>query len=210
MRDVEQLLAAHARLDPGGVGKKQLGHFARSAVVMLCAALEGYMQDLAQESVARVTASCEEPTQLGRPIQKSLASGAERVLAGRKHQLALLDMTGNRWKSVYRTACDLYCRGFRSPKSHACDDLFRQVLGISTLSAAWAGQHDSRDLDSLVDLRHDIVHLRRRPLYPRLVPTEQHVELVSRIVTSTDNYVSDYLKQAVPLRRKPWNLAKRI
>jgi hypothetical protein len=81
LQDVTRLEEAHQELNPGGQGRRALGHITRSALVMLCAAWELYIEDLIQEVVEIICENSESPDNLPADIKKKIVQGRLQELS---------------------------------------------------------------------------------------------------------------------------------
>ena len=95
--DVDRIIDSHSDLNHEGMGRRGLGHITRSGVLMLCAAWELYLEELASESARFLIDHVNSPDQLPLPIQKEIS----RIVRESKHELKLLEMAGDGWKSIY-------------------------------------------------------------------------------------------------------------
>ena len=81
--EVNRLIESHEALKGTTQGKKGLGHIIQSAVVMLCAAWEMYVEHVALEGADHLTDRVHAPDKLPLPVQKELA----KVVRDSQHEL---------------------------------------------------------------------------------------------------------------------------
>jgi hypothetical protein len=202
LTDVDFLIDAHAALCPPGKGKKNMGHLTRSAVVMLCASWEHYIEALVRESIGFFTTQLAHPSALPDFVKKDLG----KTIKDSKHDLRPLDMAGNGWKQVYLDHANEALKGLNSPKAGNVDIVCKRFLGLDALSSKWT--QGAQVLNDFVSVRGEIAHNARHAPYVPLVKLKEYVQQVWQYAVETDNEVSSHLKAASGTTFKPWNKTK--
>ena len=72
IQEVGRLEEAHDALNHDGIGRRALGHITKSALVMLCAAWEVYIEDVILESIGFINNRLDEPSALPIVVKKKL------------------------------------------------------------------------------------------------------------------------------------------
>ena len=118
--DVDRIISSHGDLNHDGMGRRGLGHITRSGVLMLCAAWELYLEELALESARVFVDRVDSPDQLPLPVQKEIA----KVVRDSKHELKPLEMAGDGWVTIYQNQVGQLMSALNTPKSTNLDPLF--------------------------------------------------------------------------------------
>ncbi len=129
--DVDRLIESHAQLNHDGGGKRGLGHITRSGVLMLCAAWELYLEELAIEAANYLSGRVSRPLELPKPVKKELA----RAVKEAKNHLKPLELAGEGWKDVYGEHVRLLAQSLNTPKAARVDALFSVTTGFESISA---------------------------------------------------------------------------
>jgi hypothetical protein len=200
--DVERLAQSHAALKKNGRDSRGLGHITRSAVVMLCASWELYLEMLILESVTYYCSNHTIPTTLPGRVCKELSKSVRDA----KHELRPLHLAGDGWKTVYGEHSKVLTDGLNSPKSAPVNELFLRLLGVDNLSNHWKAGVAA--IDAFVSVRGEIAHRGRHADHVRMGDLSKYRQTIRSAVVDTDNYVSDFLRDHCPARRKPWNVTR--
>lgn len=196
--DADRLIASHSVLKGIGQGKKGLGHITRSAVVMLCASWEMYVEQLLTESVKFLADSCTEPDQLPQQVQKSLSS----FVKSSRHELKPLQLSGLGWRSVLKEHAHEKANTLNTPKSNNLNELFLKHVGLSNFSDTWSIEAD--EIDSFVTVRGDIAHRGRHARYVKIAQLWIYRNQVWSTAVDSDNSMAMHLKVVTPNGKQPW------
>ena len=207
MLDVQRLLELHDRDFAGTRGRKAGGHLTRSALVVLCAAFQSYMQEVVLESVAFLARNCSGPKELPTAARKAVVRGAKDLEKKSKNDLSLLELAGDGWRQMYEKRAEWCVERFSTPSSGNVNALFSEILGVSKISSLWPDNIPVR-VDDMLETRHAIVHEGPASGYPRRKGTDQYVSDVANAVLATDNGLSDCIKKVTPNSLRPWNRQK--
>ena len=195
--DVDRLIANHAALSGTRAGRRGLGHITRSAVVMLCAAWELYVEQVLVECATHL-AQRALPTDLPTDVQASLSD----YVKTHKHQLKPLHLSGDGWRTVYIDSVREQAQRLNTPKSVRVDPLFLEHLGAPSLSTHWT--IGATALDSFVTVRGEIAHRGRQAPYIPIGELVRYRNDVRWVAVDTDNHVVEHLKACCPGTRKAW------
>jgi hypothetical protein len=196
--DVDRMIKSHSDLNHEGMGRRGLGHITRGGVLMLCAAWELYIEELAVESAAVFVVRSNSPGQLPLPVRKEIS----KVVRESKHELKPLELAGDGWATIYRNHVGVCVNGLNTPKSANLDPLFKRLIGIEELSVAWS--LGKTEVNGFVTARGDIAHRGRNAGYVTINRLHEYRALVVQTVVDTDNFLADYLQQETPENRSPW------
>lgn len=136
--DIECLLDIHSDISDGKRGRKpaKLRVLHKSAIVLLTAAWETYIESLLEESMMFLS-------------KTALAGPTGRI------QYSLL-------QDVVKKSVEKELKRLNTPNSGAVKLLFKNLLGLADVTIAWKRQGLKSDptatLDALIESRHRIVH----------------------------------------------------
>lgn len=131
--DVSALIKTHADMNPSGRGRRKLAHITRSGVVMLCAAWELYIEDVALESVRVLTKEALIPDFLPDSIRGKIAQKAKND----KHNFGALKLCGQGWRQVYIDGVQEDVSNLNTPKFGNIKDIFSNWFDLPDISKVW-------------------------------------------------------------------------
>lgn len=196
--DVTRLEEAHEELNPDGQGRRALGHITRSALVMLCAAWELYFEDLIQEVVGVICDHTSDPAHLPVEVKKKIV----QIAKADKDELGILHLAGDGWKKIYLDAAKRETQKLNTPKSEQLGILCKNFIGIENLSQEWTVGPDG--INEIIVARGEIAHRGRDAKYITLNELLRYKNRIYFTALETDNFISNYLKEILDLRAKPW------
>jgi hypothetical protein len=147
----------------GGDGQGRRGrHFDslnKSAVVLLCAAWETYIETVILECVERNIAAANAPNEMLRPLQKI----AQSHIREGKVESAWQSVAGDGWKDLTRSLVQGKVSALNTPKPGPVTELIKSVLGVEDIKDNWTWHRNtlgtpSNKLKDFVTLRGGISH----------------------------------------------------
>lgn len=198
LEDVERLEEAHNQLNPDGQGRRALGHITRSALVMLCAAWELYIEDLVIESTNYIIRNIERPEELPAPIKKQILKHLQK----NKDELTMFSLAGDGWQQPYLDAVMHDTSKFNTPKSEPVGVLCRSYLGVENISSEWSIGPDG--INEIMTQRGEIAHRGRDAQYIPIWRLVEYKNSINLTVIETDNFMTGYLKELVGANAQPW------
>ncbi len=196
--DVDRIIQSHSDLNHEGMGRRGLGHITRGGVLMLCAAWELYLEEVAIESARIFVDRIDSPDQLPLPVQKEIS----KVVKDSKHELKPLELAGDGWATVYQNHVGQSVSLLNTPKSTNLNPLYKRLLGIEEISSTWSA--GAQEINSFVSARGDIAHRGRDAGYVTINTLQEYRTLVVQAVTDTDNGLADFLRDNTPQNRAVW------
>jgi len=195
LKDVDALLETHRKENPGTRGRAGLGHLTRSAVFILCAAWEHYVELVCTELF--------EPLILGVSLE-SAHKDVKKILANyvknQKDESYCLNLIGNGWKQCLKDCLDIEIKGFHTPKSTPVKNLFRDYLGINLDGILH--KDNCTLIDDFVTKRGDIAHTGAMAGYPKFDEVVKYRDRICSIVMAIDEFLAEEGKKV--LKKKPW------
>lgn len=137
----------------------------RSVVVLMVAAWEQFVEQLAQKSVSTLTSHIRDSRPLPEGVKQSIASFS--VIQNRSNlrefSNSVWNISDKGWKKVYYEFCLDATMKLNTASSENIELLYKRILGIRNITVNWSFESLSIDdcvhkLDDLIDLRHDIAH----------------------------------------------------
>ncbi len=192
-------IETNERKNGGKQGKRAHGHLGRSAVVMLCSALESYIENVMKEVIEEYyIENIKDANALPDSVQSKLCE-----LIPTKTPNELFRITGDGWKGVY---LDLFNKnvfsdyGFSSPHVEKINMWMNDYIGIRPLIHF----KDNALLNKFVKLRGKIAHGGIEAGYIGKHDVDNHIHLVDRVVFHIDEEICLHLKEFLYIPKQPW------
>lgn len=206
--DVERLWEIHQELAGQGPGRKHdVEVLNRAAIVMITSCWEAYVEDVALEAYDYLVAHAPSAQAIP-PKVRVLASDPLRThMDARK----VWDLADGGWRAVlsgHRAAVvERWIAHWNTPKSSNVDELFLDLLGIGSLSAAWGWQHQTpensrKKLNKYVSLRGQIAHRVHHTGSVYKSWSTDYLAFVQKLVGVTDAKVRAHIEASVGA--PPW------
>lgn len=202
MSDVDRLIEIHKELGGEDVGRRHgVEVLNRSAIVLLTAIWEGYVEELAAEALEHLVSQLTDPSNLPKELRRKVAD----ELKADVNNLAVWRLAADGWRGVLTARLATYkaetANSLNTPKTKQVDALYSRVVGLDDLSKAWfwpgMSVQSARDkLDRLVVLRGDIAHGSGAPRTIRKGDVTGYANHVRRLVGKTDARISRHVKAA--------------
>lgn len=148
----------------GGAGyKHKVEVLNKSAVVLLVATWESYIEELAENSFNFLISNCYESTN----IPKVVRVMSTKKLRESKNDLDIWKLADDGWVSVLESHKDSvikkYISTLNTPRTSNIDEIFSSLLGIKKLSSNWywggmSAKNASSKLEELITIRGEIAH----------------------------------------------------
>ena len=160
--EVERLVEIHGQISGSGPGRRvNLEVLNKSAIVLLVAAWEAFIEELAKTAFDFLMAEASSPN----VFPNKVLALAGRDLRSSRDETKIWDLAGTGWESVLRkhrrAILDRYTGSFNTPRARQVDALFEAMIGLRSASGRWhwpgmSSQKVVRKLDNLVTLRGSI------------------------------------------------------
>lgn len=206
--EVSNLLEIHRKITTPGPGKKhdvQILH--KSAIVLLVACWEAYVEDLVKAALLFMTKNCADYRSFPKTVLERVAS--------KNSGLDAWNLAGDGWKvALQANLTDVLARTIgtlNTPKTAQVDELYKKALGVDCLSASWrwngrSVEQTTKALDELVTLRGSIAH---RVTASAAVQKKDVVEarhLISRLAAKSSNQARTFVHKHSG--KHPWILVR--
>lgn len=205
LAEVEQLLDFHQAIAGATPGRKRnVEVLNKSAVVLVVACWEAYVEDLATNALGFMIDEA-----------KSYSAFPDSVLervSGKYQGPKAWALAGDGWKKALRdNFSEVLAKttgALNTPRAAQVDDLLLRTIGLPNLSQSWfwtGRTHSSavKALDKLITLRGSIAHRVQHSESVHKKTVVAAVELVSRLAAKSTNRVRAHVHAAVG--KYPWN-----
>lgn len=196
--DVDRVIESHQALGHDGQGRRGLGHITRSGVLMLCAAWELYLEELAVEVATHLAHRAASPSQLPQAVQRELS----RYVREHKHDLKPLELAGAGWEHLYVSHVREAVGLLNTPKAGPVNQLYEKLIGWESPTDCWSLIIDF--INRFVSARGDVAHRGSDARYVRIGTLREYRDGVVQTVIEHDNAASVYLRDN-SIGRRPWN-----
>lgn len=203
--EVRALLGIHQAIAGSTRGRKRnVEVLNKSAVVLVVACWEAYVEDLASNALGFMIDQATSHTIFPKPVLERVAS---KCAGPNAWQLA-----GDGWKKVMRdNFSEVLAKTtgtLNTPRAPQVDELFAKTIGLASLSSTWSWPRRSqaasvKALDELITLRGSIAHRVQHSNSVHKSTVTAAVELVSRLAAKSTNQVRIHVHSTTG--KYPWN-----
>jgi len=202
--DVERILEIHQKLGGAARGRRfGLEVLNKSAVIVITACWEAYVEDVAREAFDHMLNHCSDAS----TFPSKVRALAGKVLREAKDERRIWALAGDGWKTVLVEYRDRMMSRFHAPNKENVDELVFDMLDLKDVSASWRWRRMSskdavRKLNTYVEMRGKVAH---RVAYTTPISKANvrdylgHVEL---LVEKTDRAVYEHVRKRTGLQ--PW------
>lgn len=206
--EVARLVDIHVQLVGQSPGRKyHVEVLNKSAIVLLVACWEYYVESLATNAFDTMFRSAKEPS----VFPNKVLSIAGSQLRSDKNEIAIWKLAGKGWKGVlssHREALlDKYVGRLNTPKPDQINTLFETLIGLKTLTHSWSypGMSTERceaKLCELVELRGDIAHKVTTEASVHKSKVIDYTYFIKKLAGISSNQVGEYVRSRTG--RRPW------
>jgi hypothetical protein len=198
-KDVERLMKIHQDIAGELPGRKYgVEVLNKSAIVLICAFWEAFVEDLLEEALEFIVHHVTDPQKLPLDLRKTIA----RAVKQDKNELSPWDLADGGWKSILASnltgAKGKYLTNWNTPKSANIRELYLQALGFPDLPAKWqrswlSNQKAIKRLDDFVVLRGAIAHRGKAGQSVKKVVVKDSLAHIKELVQFTDVAVNGFV-----------------
>lgn len=208
--EIQSLLDIHKQL-AGNASKKKhnLEVLHKSAIVLLVACWEAYVEDLADLSFDFLMKNAKSPND----FPKKVLSIAGSSLKADKNDSKIWDLAGEGWrKTLFKhqeKVKNRYIGKLNTPRPKQIDEMFENLIGIKNISKQlkWQGAPNKNvieRLDKLITLRGEIAHRVATSKPVRKSEVVQNLNFIGYLSVKLSNIVSEYLWAQT--QKDPWTI----
>ena len=206
--EINRILEIHTQIAGSGPGyKHNVQVLNKSAVVLLLACWEAYIEDLAENCFNWMLSKANVPHVFPDHV---LNTAAKEV---RKNDKDVWLIANAGWKDVLKSHKEKVLKyyvvrgAFNTPNPDNIDHLFANLLGMPPLSRTWYWSGMSvvkskQKLNKLIELRGNIVHRLQTSRNVTKFDVSDNKEFILRLAVISNNIANRYLKEKIGQR--PW------
>ena len=172
-KEVELLLSFHSELheyrtksgsETRGRRSAEFEVLHKSAIVLLTACWEAYIENSLTEAIRAIASSLKDPLDLPEDLRRSIAlTKSAKLSVSSKNELYPWYFVGDRWRSLLLEFSKLKISELNTPDSSSVREAMKSLLEIPDLTESWGRQgnaaKDAADqLDEYLIDRHMIAH----------------------------------------------------
>ncbi|MDX2141798.1 MAG: HEPN domain-containing protein [Rhodospirillaceae bacterium] len=197
--EVDRLLQIHTEITGTGPGKREgVEVLNKSAIIMICACWETYVEDVANEAAGHLADSISSSDSIAKDVRKSCVAS----LGIMKSDEAAWSGLCLSWKDAIRKNAESLTKsrlgGLNTPKTANVDSIFCKALGIQKVSQTWKWKKmksatASSTVDALVELRGDLAHRTKAAGTVKKATCSYYRNHIKRVVNKTEKSISDFL-----------------
>ncbi len=209
MREINRLLGIHKEISGEGPGyKHNVQVLNKSALVLLLACWEAYVEDLAENCFDVMLDYADDPTVFPEHV---LAIAVKELK--KADTLAIWGLSKDGWrralKSHKQRILDKYVAkgSFNTPSAANVDRLFSELIGLTSLSSQWFWKGSSKDMSQqrladLIELRGTIAHRVDCPTKVTKTMVVNYKKLINRLAVISHNRALALIYARTD--KKPW------
>ncbi len=204
LSEVYRLLDIHTEVSGHTRGRKfGVEVLNKSAIVLLVACWESYIEDLANVSFQLLLRNAKRPELFPYDVLVRVSNPLREA----KDEREVWKLAGSEWKNVMKRYKSMMLRKLNTPKTKQVDALYSSLLGMKHLSKSWywrgmTSERASEKLDELVTLRGRIAH--RVKAGVRKETVRENIHFIGRIAVASSNVTQVYVKKMIG--KEPWPL----
>lgn len=206
--DIDRLWEIHALVAGVGAGRKhQVEVLNRSAIVVITACWEAYVEDVATEAFDFLLKEATSALQIPAKVRTTASKELKEALDDKR----IWELADVGWRTVLLRHRDAVIKkwvsSLNTPKSKQVDGLFEELVGLATLHSQWSwqsmGAEDAKKkLDAYITIRGQIAHRVKHNEGVYKSWGTDFLAHVERLVEKSDAAVADHLFAVVA--KRPW------
>jgi hypothetical protein len=206
--EIETLLNIHSQIAGRSPGKKhKVEVLNKSAITLLVACWEAYVEDLADTAFNFLIKNSKKPTD----VPKRVLARAAKGLITDKDETKIWDLADSGWRKVLEQhkeqVKNRYIGKLNTPRPKQIDELFENMIGIKGLSKNWRWKGASNSnvvkrLDDLITLRGEIAHRVSTSNSVRKLEVVNNLQFIGYLSVKLSNQVGLYLTKTT--KNNPW------
>lgn len=191
--------------------KLQLQVLLNSAIVMMVASWEAFVEDLARAAFQELIAHAKHP----KNFPKNVLTIISRTVKEDKNEQKIFSLCEDGWREVFKDHQTLvlqkYLGRFNTPSVDNVNALFEDLIGLQDIKSTWRWEdYDPKDilsaLDDLIKDRGDIAHRAVCSKEVNLRKVVFYSATIFHVSAITSNRVADHIEHLTG--KRPWNPVK--
>jgi hypothetical protein len=212
LKQVHRLLEIHAKIAGAGPGyKHDVEVLNKSAIVLLIACWESFVEDLAETAFTILLRRAKNH----QVFSKKVLAESAKALKESHNPCHIWDLAGEGWRSVLKKhkleVFKKYTGKLNTPRPAQVGALYESLLGMKSLPANWhwqgmSARSSAKKLNELVELRGTIAHRVEASRKIRMGDVRGYIDFVNRISVETSNGVRALI--LAKTGKSPWTSYK--
>jgi hypothetical protein len=213
LREVNRLFKIHEEKTGKRRGRRYgVEVLNKSAVVLVTACWEAFVEDLAAEGFDFLVSRARSPSDLPKGLMQEIA----RRVRTEKDDRRIWDLAGTGWKKVVlkahkRDVLKKHIGFFNTPNHSNIDELFRKILDLDSLSSSWRWKKMSvkgtrAKLSEYIKTRGAIAHRVSAARSITKSYVNAYAELIVRLAIKSQNRVRSHLHSITD--EYPWPIVR--
>lgn len=206
--EIDRILEIHGEISGSGPGyKHNVQVLNKSAIVLLLACWEAYIEDLAENSFNFMLSQARNPDVFPAHV---LDIAAKEI---KKNNKDIWQLANDGWRKVMEShkesILEKYTvRGaFNTPSQKNIDTLFSNLIGFTSMSRKWywsgmSIENSKKKLEKLIELRGNIAHKVQSSSKVTKSQVKESKELIMRLAVISNNRAIYYINDKIS--NKPW------
>lgn len=208
-KEIERLIEIHTEISGDGPGyKHNVQVLNKSAIMLLLACWEAYIEDLAKNTFEVMLRKASIPTVFPEHV---LAIAAKEIKNG--DTLTLWSLAGDGWKSALASHKEkvfnkyIERNAFNTPSAERIDKLFTELIGLTSMSGHWqwvnmSSTTSKTKLSDLIELRGCIAHRVEASQKVTKTMVVTYKEFITRLAVICHNRALAFINAKTSV--KPW------
>jgi hypothetical protein len=209
LEEINELASIHTRIAGNTPGRKSKVHILnKSAIVLLTACWEYYVEDLVKEAFTFLLDNAEEHN----VFPYSVLAKASKELKNDKDERRVWSLAGNGWKKILedykKTTLIKEIDHFHVPRPENIDELYLKLLGINKITSYWTWKKMSNEdalkkLNKFVDLRGEIAHNVKTTNSIQKKDVDEYRKFLNCVAVILHNKVVHHTESLT--KKRPWD-----
>ncbi len=206
--EVHRLLEIHTKMSGKGAGyKHNVEVLNKSAIVLLVACWEAFVEDLAEDAFSILLRRAKKHTMFSSRVLADAAKSLKEASDPRD----LWKLAGDGWRQVLKshksTLFERYTGKLNTPRPAQVDALYESLLGVKPISRMWhwqgmRSQAAVAKLEELIELRGSLAHRVEASSAVLKKDVRNYIDLINRIAVQTSNAIRTEVLNATG--KEPW------
>lgn len=207
--DIDRLWKIHSQVAGAGVGHKHdVEVLNRSAMVFITSCWEAYVEDVAMEAFDFLVANASSAAMVPSKVR---ALAVADIVGSSDRSVKVWQLADSGWQTVLQAhRADVktkWVESLNTPKKRQVDELFANLLGITSLSSSWkwhgmSAKSAGNKLDKFITIRGQIAHRLKHDEAVYKSWGTSYLGHVEKLVEKTDETVRAHVAHSVGA--SPW------
>jgi HEPN superfamily RiboL-PSP-like protein len=208
LEEVIRLLQIHTILTGSGPGyKHKVEVLNKSAIVLLVACWESFVEDLAERAFDNLINKTKDPSL----FPKKVLGHCGKSLKDEKNDTSVWRLAGQGWKTVLKdyklSILKKYTGSLNTPDTKQIENIYECLLGMKKLSSCWrwkgaSSESSVKKLNTLIKLRGEIAHRVEVAKKITKMDVRKNSDFVYRLAVLTSNSVRNIVFKIT--KKNPW------